>query len=230
MKATLIDVGSIQIPDITKTYQPVGHYELIKSIKTIADDKFGDFAVDETYELAREGQQLFGSLNYKMEGDTDSNISIGFRNSYDKSLAVGLVTGQQILVCSNLCFSGDIHSYRKHTSNVMDDLEALIMQVMDASIPIYTSMNQHKDLMQADEVDDTMAAAMLGKLFINEEILNSTQLNIAKREWINGSQGKFADRNAWSLYNACTEALKTTHPTEAMNKYVDLHEFFLNHL
>ena len=230
MNATLIDIGMVPIPTPTKTYQPVGHYQLVKSIETMANDKFGSKPETESFILARDGKQLFGTLNYKSEEDENSRISIGFRNSYDKSLAVGLVAGQEILVCSNLCFSGDIVNYRKHSSNVMDDLEYMINDLLSKAQLIYNSMLEHQEQMKKDNIDDVLAASLLGQMFINEEILTPTQLNIAKRHWLSGGNGKFPERTAWSLYNSCTEALKISHASEYIDRALTLDNFFVSHL
>ena len=48
-------------------------------------------------------------------------------------------------------------------------------------------------------------------------------LNKAAKEWFESPV--FKERTLWSAYNACTEALKTSHPMNALEKYTKLHTF-----
>src|SRR5262249_33279296 len=62
--------------------------------------------VQEEYAVSPDGMKVFGVLDLEtqMEG---CRFSIGFRNSHDKSLRLGLTAGLRVFVCSNMAFSGD---------------------------------------------------------------------------------------------------------------------------
>jgi len=62
--------------------------------------------VQEEYAVSPGGMKVFGVLDLEtqMEG---CRFSIGFRNSHDKSLRLGLTAGLRVFVCSNMAFSGD---------------------------------------------------------------------------------------------------------------------------
>ena len=70
---------------------------------------------------------------------------------------------------------------------------------------------------------DIDAANYFGQLFVNQGVLNGAQLNKATKEWFESTV--FPERTAWSAYNACTEALKSAHPMNALEKYTKLHTF-----
>src|ERR1041384_4160845 len=55
---------------------------------------------------------------------------LGVRNSYDRSLAVGLTLGSRVFCCDNLAFSGEVTMHRKHTLNVFRDLPDLIYRML----------------------------------------------------------------------------------------------------
>jgi len=77
--------------------------------------------------------------------------------------------------------------------------------------------------MQDIELSDTMVGDYLGQMFVNESILNGSQIKKARDEWFNSPT--FKERTLWSAYNACTEALKSAHTSHALNKHTDLHKF-----
>lgn len=61
------------------------------------------------------------------------------------------------------------------------------------------------------------------------QALNSGFANlckIVKDQWLKPNHQEFAPRNAWSFYNACTEALKTCPPVTIMEKHIQLHRAF----
>jgi hypothetical protein len=51
---------------------------------------------------------------------------VGIRNSHDKAFAAGIIAGAQVLVCDNLCFSGEILLARKHTGHIHYDLPVMV--------------------------------------------------------------------------------------------------------
>jgi hypothetical protein len=149
--------------------------------------------------------------------------SIGFRNSYNKTLPVGVCGGANVTVCSNLMFVGDVIKMRKHTQNVGDDLDALIVKLFEDVDKRYTQAHSDAGYMQEIPLSNEQAADYLGQLFVNQNVLNSSQINKAADEWFNSKD--FTSRTLWSAYNACTEALKSAHPSNALEKYTKLHTF-----
>jgi len=51
-------------------------------------------------------------------GHEDRSWAFGFRNSTNKSMAIGMAAGTNIFVCSNMIFSGDYIAFRKHTGGL----------------------------------------------------------------------------------------------------------------
>ena len=80
------DLSSVPLPAMTDSYMPVSHTDLVLSIEKHIPNYWT--LQNRNFDMAREGRQMFGVMNYKAPG-IHHNISIGFRNSYDKSVAVG---------------------------------------------------------------------------------------------------------------------------------------------
>ncbi len=227
MKVTRDKLDLVIMPEETPSYKPVSHLDLVDTIMSNANGCFDGSPVSEDYTLTRKGNQMFGVLNYRI-GTNGTNLSVGFRNSYDKSLPVGIVSGAHVIVCSNLMFKGDIISIRRHTTNIWRDIEEIIKRALELSKVTYNSILEDKKAFQDKYLHNIEAAKLLGVLYAEEEILSPTQLSIAKREWYKDNIN-FPSSDMWKFYNACTESLKNAHPTEIMEKHTNLHQFLLEY-
>ena len=134
---TYQEVIDVEIPASTRSYQPVSNKDLIDNLKIVVDH-YGMKVTKEYYELGRKGNQVFGAFTIS-DKDEEMQKCIGFRNSYDKSLPIGFVSGAEVIVCSNLMFNGEIKKVRKHTVNIFHDLQ----EIMEESVKyIGDSFNQ----------------------------------------------------------------------------------------
>ena len=216
---------TVPVPVATESYQPVLHNELADMVRTIGQDILHDFTFyKEQYALAREGRQMFGIHTYQ-NGSNEMGLSIGFRNSYDKSLSIGIALGASVFVCDNLAFTGDVMLFRKHTSNVLEDLHQLILSAVYSQKSNFLDIQKDSDKLKQVDMDDDRAFKMMGLLY-GRGIMSPRQLPVILHEWLHPGYEDFKPRNAWSLYNACTEALKTAPPQHVMEKHIRLHHLF----
>jgi len=223
--AKLVDfaeLGLIKVPERTETYIPVSHQQLVTKIKEAGIDHYKSDPMDTKLEVNHRGQQMFGSMTF-FDPDNTLRRSIGFRNSYDKTLPIGVCGGASVVVCSNLMFTGDIIKMRKHTQNVEEDLDILIQKLFADVDRRYNQSLEDRQTMREIKFSDTDAGNYLGQLFVNQGVLNGAQLKKATTEWFDSQV--FKERTLWSAYNACTEALKSAHPMNALEKYTKLHTF-----
>ena len=221
--ATLEGLREIPIPQETSTYKPVSHYDLATNLAEVSGTLLRDYELERSqYGLAREGAQLFGIHTYR-NGSDSMGLSIGFRNSYDKSMSVGIAIGASVFVCDNLALTGEIAIARKHTSNVWQDLEELTITTIYRSQNNFTRIVEDAQIMQGQYLSDNDAYRLIGLLYGNG-IITPRQIPVVKKEWLTPSHDAFADRNTWSLYNACTEALKSAPPNRIMEKHIALHK------
>ena len=140
------DVCNVSIPKSTETYTPVPNGDLVRmvfgSIKGFYDLSDGDLKL--SLALSSKDQQMFGAvtINPISSEAFKSALTVCFRNSYNKSLSVALAAGANSWICSNLQISGDIIELRKHTSNILNDIEGLIGTVVgNASESFFKSMH-----------------------------------------------------------------------------------------
>jgi hypothetical protein len=222
--ATLEELQTIPIPNSTKTFVPVPHHELAVLLRDLAEKFLPGFVyLKSQYGLAQDGQQMFGFHTFK-NSDEELGLSIGFRNSLNKTLSAGVVVGSNILVCSNLMLVGDITILRKHTPNVRQDLERLAVTAIYDSYSKFIQAQQSANLMKKVPLSNDDGFRLLGSLY-GANVVSTRQIPVVKREWIEPSHEAFQGRTLWSFYNACTEALKSLPPGSIMEKHIQLHQF-----
>jgi hypothetical protein len=126
--ATRNEVMSIPAPPFTKSWHPFSHADVIRSIHIGAEVNNLEIT-SERYDMTGGGANMFAS--YTVEGDylnpnPDASYQIGFRNSTAKLMAIGITVGTNVFVCSNMCFSGEYITFRKHTSGLdLDELYSI---------------------------------------------------------------------------------------------------------
>ena len=84
----------------------------------------------------------------------------------------------------------------------------------------------HYDQFKNIEVDGQAQAELLGRMFLKEDIITSTQLNIIKREIKSPTHDYGAADSMWELYNHVTFAMKQAHPSTWMQDHINVHDFF----
>ena len=221
---SLDDLRTIPLPKETRTYKPVSHYDLAVNLGEVSGGLLRGYQLDKAqYGLAREGNQMFGIHTYRNGISSSMGLSIGFRNSYDKSMSVGIAIGASVFVCDNLALTGDIAIMRKHTANVWNDLEELTITTIYRSQHNFTKIVEDAEIMRGRYLSNDDAFRMIGLMYGND-IISPRQIPVVKREWLNPTQPDFEERNVWSLYNAVTESLKSSPPNKIMEKHIALHE------
>lgn len=219
------ELDLIPLPEKTATYQPVSHYTLTKKLLTISQDIMTGFVLaGEKYGIARDGNQLFAVLQFR-NAHEDMGLALGFRNSYDKSMAVGFACGASVFVCDNLALTGDIVVMKKHTKSVWEELEERAISSCYRAMQNYRQVVLDAEMLKGLPMDTDAGFSHLGRLY-GHDLLSPRQMPVAKEQWLKPKHDVFAPRTGWSLYNAVTEALKSCAPTDIMERHIDLHSYF----
>ena len=233
-RVTLEELSEIELPEKTDSYVPVSHVDFINNTKDIANRILDKYELHkEQFGIARDGKQMFGTLTYKESFQTDGiehphkdiGLSIGLRNSYDKSMSLGLCSGGSVFVCENLMMTGDVTIMRMHKGNILDELKGLIFKALLDAEDKFETIHADSQMMKRVSINDTKAYGAMGKLY-GYGVISERQLPVMKREWLKPSHDSFDSRTVWSLYNAGTEALKTTPPMHRMKRQIDMHKMF----
>ena len=110
-------VALVATPQGTESWHPVPHIDVIDTVTEVVKAHNWTI-VEEQYGLARDGQKLFGVIRLNKSSSLEWSRCIGLRNSHDRSFAVGLSAGINVMVCSNLAFGGTAVLKRRHTSRI----------------------------------------------------------------------------------------------------------------
>lgn len=182
------------------------------------------FRIDSSeYAVSNDANRMFGMIEIAREGDYISadewRYQIGLRSSHDQSLPMGLTMGTRVLVCSNLCFSGDFG--RLDTKNTTYKLDRLPLLVEDAITRLPALMQreeQRRDAYKMRDLKPRIGDAALVEVY-KRGGLTAAQLGRAIDQWNAPPHEEHAQDgyNVWRCWNAVTEALKPTGATNNMN-------------
>lgn len=227
---TLEELKNFRTPPATHSYQPISHYDLAKSIRTISSDLLRLNLIGEKYEVARDGNQLFSTLTFDT-GTEEMGLSVGFRNSVDKSMSVGMCIGSSVLVCSNMMFTahnGGIVVMKKHSRNLLEVLEATTLSTLYKAKLTFAQLVQDSALMKSKHIYSDEAFRLMGWLY-GHGLLAPRQLPVVHDHWMASPHAQFRGDSVWNFYNACTQAFKTNPPHNTLERHIGLHSAIVNY-
>lgn len=221
------ELFAIALPQQTETYIPVSNQLLINKVKEIAGD-YGLFPIKQRYQIAKEGDVMTGVINFGGE-DKEMGMSIGLRNSYDKSKTLAIGSGANVMVCTNGMFRADIIEMRKHTGNVILELEHIIeRQIIQMQNEFYDLVN-FKNRAKEIKVGRIVTSHLIGEMFYEQDLITTTQMSVIKKEMNSTTFGVMGEKvSLWNIYNWITESYKSEHPSNFLNKHVEFHNYFEN--
>jgi len=224
-KAMLINT---ELPQQTRTYKPVSHEQLIDlTLESIYQAGFE--LQTELYSSARNGNVANGRFAIKNVADNEMQLQIGWQNSYDKSLSLKFAIGTKIFICNNGSVSGDYGAFKKkHQGEIQTFTPQAITEYIKRAGDAFQNMQKERDAMKTIEIDRRVQAELIGRMIIEEQFIESTQLNIIKRELEKPTYDYGSPNSLWELYQFTTFSMKEVHPSLWMNNHIDAHSFFVN--
>jgi len=216
------------IPQQTKTYKPVSHKQLIDL--TLNGIHHAGFKLDnETYSAARNGNVANGRFSISNVADSEMQLEVGWQNSYDKSLSLKFAIGTRIFICQNGCVSGDYGAFKKkHMGEVQTFTPNAITEYIKHAGEAFKIMQDERDAMKQIEITKRVKAELIGRMIIEENFIQSTQLNIISKELSSPTYDYGAPNSMWELYQFTTQSMREIHPTLWMNSHIKAHNFFVN--
>lgn len=216
-----------ELPEETKSYKPVSHSQLIDlTLESIY--KSGFELQSEMYSSAKEGKVANGRFTIKNVCDSEMQLQIGWQNSYNKSLSLKFAIGSRIFICENGCVSGDYGAFKKkHQGEIQTFTPNAIIEYIKRAGDVFKKMQEQREAMKNIEVDRKVQAELIGRMMIEKQFIESTQMNIIKRELDKPTHDYGCENSLWELYQFTTFSMKDTHPSLWMNNHIDAHEFFV---
>lgn len=225
--------------DILKIDAPVGSSSLRgyapienkRIIETILEeiDRQGLEVENEVYRIGAVGNQFNGEFRIKTSLDPDISMNLIFQNSYNKTLTMKIATGFYTFACSNGQVYGDLGTFkRKHVGNA----EELSVEEVKRQIGLmeeqFLKSIQFKNRMKEIEITKQTVSELTGRLFLQENLIQSHQLAIIKQEFEAPQFDYGCEDRVWNFYSNITHAYKNLHPSIFIHKSKNLSEFFEN--
>lgn len=227
-KTTKEYILAAEVPTKTRTYKPVSHQQLIDL--TLNSIEKSGFTLDkETYSSYNDGRVANGRYTIENVADPEMQLQIGWQNSYDKTASLKFAIGTHILVCSNGCVSGDYGAFRKkHMGSVEEFAPTAITEYIKQAGDAFRKMQIEREVLKQIELTKRDKAELLGRLFLEEELISTMQMNIIAKEIEAPTFDYGAPDSVWELYQYTTYAMKETHPRLWISDHIKAHNFFVN--
>ena len=220
------DILAIPLPEHKSgKYGLIPHSVFINEIEEHLDKK-GYKISEEKYLTDKKGQILVGNLRLESVGDMEISPAITFTNSYNKMRKASVRVTGVVLICRNGMMGSTEHgSYsRKHIGEkALPDFRKHLELAINGLDEEFARLLKNKQEMKEIELHKKIVSQLVGDMILNEELINSTQISILKKE-IKFSE-HFKGNSLWDFYNHTTEAFKSTHPSFYDKQHVKFHSY-----
>lgn len=185
----------------------------------------------ERFAVTEDGMKMFGTFDIRSDL-ANIDLSIGIRNSHNKTMSLGMVAGYRVVVCSNMMFSGDFEPiFRKHTSGLyLRDVLIIGLEKMVKLIdPVRTSIQTMQDTFihnaEAKEIIlDALFKGVIPKHLL-EPIYN--YYFVPEQAYETPSEIEaFTGHTLWSMSNAFTSSIKMLNPIAQFQYTAKVAEYF----
>jgi hypothetical protein len=199
---------TLPAPESTMTYKAVQHAHLVDVIEDKLNKNGLQIEKQEFAIMGEGGAKMFGVLTLKAQSQPDMKHAVGLRNSYNKSMAVGVITGGRVTVCDNMLFSSNEQGagfHRKHTSGLV--IEREVEEIVTRAIGNFGVLNMRIQQLKGVEVTPQFAKAFIGDAVIQDVIPANLYAPVVK-EFLEPSHPEHKDPTAMNLHNAFTHHFK----------------------
>ena len=214
------DVLESETPEPTETHKTIAHGHIVETSEKIMEEE--NLTLKESkYYMSANGMKYFGKYIFdKKIYDEDSiyikqnkdelnpNVTLGFVNSHDKSLASCVFFGTLMPMCSNEGWHNRMWFKRKHTGNIVNDLDigikSCLINIDKFSQGYAGIMEEFKNIPLNDlDVKSLIIESARKKIIPSSKILS------VYKEWIEPSFSyDNNDDSVYKLYNSFTTVLR----------------------
>ena len=218
--STLEEVQAVNTPEVeyrkernrdgslSVSYQPISHNLLIDKTRKHLDQ--GGFeVVDECHNLARDGKRYFGlfEVTHPNRENAERGTIVGLRNAHDKCFPAGLCAGDAPFVCDNLIFTNQVKLARRHTKNILGELDQVIARTLGRLFDFWVGQDNRVDSYKAFDLNNPQVNDLVIRAY-KAGAIPKTKIADVVDQWESSDHDAFRDRNMNSLYNAFTEVYK----------------------
>jgi len=209
------------------TYTVIPHeFVMNETAKNLAAHGFK--VKQELYRCNQNANIAQGIYHLDYSDDPDMGMMFAWSNSYDKSMRFKCAIGGYVFVCMNGMVNGNMGAWgRKHTGSADSETTGTIQDQIGKAKQYYKQLVYDKETMKTIIVDDKTRAELVGRLYFEEDLLNTEQLTMIKHQMHSPKFDYNADTNSlWALYNHITLSLHKAHPKDWLDHQRLVHWFF----
>lgn len=200
------DLEAIPAPSRTETWFPVRHLDVLEAVEeTIGSAGFGIRSCQ--FSVSNENRRFFGILDLESPLAEGVTLSVGIRNSNDKSFPIGFCIGNRTFVCDNLAFSSEVVLSKRHTRFGEDRFREGIASIVGKLRDYQSIEAQRIERLQQQELDDDQADAIVLRAW-DKGIVGTRLLRPLIDQWRQPAFAEFLPRTAWSMLSAYTHVSK----------------------
>jgi hypothetical protein len=235
------DLAKIPTPEPTDSWRPVAHSDVVDVLTdrarlrglSIISERYavmsGALYPNPGMKIELPGARLFGSIDFEpikgMPFPPGCRPSAGIRNSHDKSFALSILSGARVFICANGVLSAEHIVARKHTSGL--DMVESIDKALDSFMDSIRSFQETYTRLNARRLTTTRAHALVVELARAGAFSSSDILPVVE-EFETPRHPEFKERNAWNLYQGCTEIMKSQSPARQVDGFKALNAVLAN--
>lgn len=205
------ELNRVEAPPPTDTWFPLKHSAVLDAVnQTLESACFGIERME--LALSRSDTRFFGTLTLTNRVTDDCSLTVGIRNSIDKSFPIGFAVGERVFVCDNLAFSSEIVIARKHTRFGETRFQEAVSKAI-LTLPDYLAQaGERIKHLQSWKLSEDEADALLLRCF-ERGLVSMRQLPRCIAAWRQPAYEEFRPRTGWSLLNSVTGVLKERQRT-----------------
>jgi hypothetical protein len=200
------EVDAVATPEGTDTWTPIRHGEIADAVEqSLVGTGLSPRSAD--YGLTKDGARLFGLFTLAGE-HPDYALTVGFRNSHDKSFAASVCCGSRVFVCDNLAFAGEVTISSKHTKHLRSRLTRIVSEAVEKLTVKRQLVERRIALYKETEVASQAHLHDLVLRSFRADAIPAQAISKVIAEFEAPRHPEFRDWNLWNLSNAFTEVLK----------------------
>ncbi|MFZ2188878.1 MAG: hypothetical protein WAV73_04920 [Candidatus Moraniibacteriota bacterium] len=223
------ELETITFPTETKTYKPINHSLIADLIIENGNSVLAGYQLkSEEFFVGRYGRQLAGCITFN-KNEQEEGLCIGYRNSYDKSLSVGVCVGIKNPIWDSFAFNGSVVALKKHTQSILASIEEMLIVAVFRASRKFTELLKDLESLKKVTIEDDEVYKTLG-LLCGHDILGPRQFTSAVAHWKVAKNDENFSKDLYGLYGICSSVLKSTQPLTFLDNYVNLHNAFLKML
>ena len=214
------------IPQQTKTYTPIAHQFVIDTALESLKAK-GFVVTTEMYIANLNANVASGKYLLNFGDDPEMGMLFAWSNSYDKTMRFKCAIGAYNKNNMNAMVSALMGNYNRiHKGSADKDAQSEILnQVTNAEL-YYDELMRDKEVMKKITIDKKQVAQLLGRIYLEHNLLTDEQMAIVKNEYFKPTFDYGAAGNSlWTFYNHILYSLQKSHPRDWMEQQTMIHWF-----